>query len=201
VSFEPAVIVHADEACLGNGRDGKSPGGAGGLVEVVSSGPTNRRTNGPTDRRTDGPADGRTVIRRDYWISEPDTTNNRMAIRSAITALELLGARGKRPDILFVSDSEYLIKGVREWMPAWIRRDWKNVKNPELWQQLAELKDEFLIEWRWVRGHADHVRNEYADFLATRAARDQSQSDGLEASGFTAWLAAKQQKGKYIDFS
>jgi ribonuclease HI len=184
----PDVVVHADEACLGNGREGRNPGGAGGLVEAVRRGAPGRRgTGAPT-------------ARRDYWISEPDTTNNRMAIRSAIAALELIGARGKRPAILFVSDSEYLVKGMNEYLRAWVRRGWKNVKNPELWQELAERAEEFVITWRWVRGHARHVRNEYADFLATRAAKQQTASGGLVESGFTAWLAGQQEKRRYVGY-
>jgi ribonuclease HI len=173
------ILVHADESCLGNGRAGPNPGGAGGLVEV----------------RHDG-----VVVRRDYFVAEPDTTNNRMAIRSAILALELLGARGKPLAIQFVSDSEYLVKGMTTWMPGWVRRNWKNVKNPELWQQLRALAaPPHDVRWRWVRGHDEHPKNEYADFLATRAAREQRDSGGLVESGFGDWLAAQRAKGRYHD--
>ena len=174
------MVVHADEACLGNGREGASPGGAGGLVESI--------------RRSDG-----TLVRRDYFLSDPDTTNNRMAIKSAIAALELLGAKGRPVAIEFVSDSEYLVKGMTQWMRGWKRREWKNVKNPELWQALDALALAHEVRWRWVRGHAAHPRNEYADFLATRAAAEQRSSEGLVESGFPAWLAAQQEKGKYAD--
>ena len=172
-------MVHADEACLGNGRDGATPGGAGGLIEAVR------------------PRSG-AIERFDYFLSEPDTTNNRMAIRSAIAAFELIGARGKRPAVTFVSDSAYLVKGIRDYLPAWRRRAFRNVKNPELWQTLvARLEDFGDVEWEWVRGHAKHVKNEYADFLATRAAKEQHQSGGLVPSVFLEWLAAKQAKGRY----
>ena len=177
------MVVHADEACLGNGRDGATPGGAGGLVEAVR------------------PSSG-AIERFDYFLSEPDTTNNRMAIRSAIAALELIGARGKFPDLLFVSDSEYLVKGMNSYLRNWVRRSWKNVKNPDLWQQLAAASSPFAgrIEWQWVRGHNKHVKNEYADFLATRAAKDQHQSGGLVPSVFLEWLADRQAKGKYAEY-
>lgn len=172
-------MVHADEACLGNGRDRATPGGAGGLVEAVR----------PRSRA---------IERFDYFLSEPDTTNNRMAIRSAIAALELVGARGKRPAITFVSDSEYLVLGMTQYLGAWIRRDFRNVKNPELWRELIALAEDFDdIAWQWVRGHNKHVKNEYADFLATRAAKEQHQSGGLVPSGFLEWLAARQAKGRY----
>ncbi len=174
------VVVHADEACLGNGRDGATPGGAGGLVEAVR------------------PRSG-AIERFDYFLSEPDTTNNRMAIRSAVAALELIGARGKFPAVLFVSDSEYLVRGMTSYLSSWVRRSWKNVKNPDLWQRLVAVAEPFggRIEWQWVRGHNKHVKNEYADLLATRAAKEQQRSGGLVASGFVDWLAAMRAKGKY----
>ena len=120
-----------------------------------------------------------------------------MAITSAIRALELVGARGKRPEILFVSDSEYLVKGISQWIRGWKRRDWKNVKNPELWQELDELADDFAISWKWVRGHNAHPKNEYADYLATRSAKEQIASEGLVESGFGEWLQKKKEKGKF----
>lgn len=175
--------VHADEACLGNGRDGATPGGAGGLIEAVR------------------PKSG-TIERFDYYLSEPDTTNNRMAIRSAIAALELISARGRTPATVFVSDSEYLVNGITKWIRGWERRDWKNVKNPELWQELRAVAAPFeeLIQWKWVRGHHETVKNEYADFLATRAAKEQHQSGGLVPSGFLEWLAAKQARKKFVGY-
>lgn len=182
---EPArIIVHADEACLGNGREGASPGGAGGLVETI------RRAGAQAGQ----------VERRDYFVAEPDTTNNRMAIRSAITALALLGAKGRRLDITFVSDSEYLVKGMSAWLPGWVRRRWKNVKNPELWQELVALAGEHDVRWRWVRGHAAHPKNEYADFLATRAAKELRGSGGLVESEFLEWLGSQREKGRYTAY-
>jgi ribonuclease HI len=182
------IVVHADEACLGNGMEPPNPGGAGGLVEVA------RRSGG--------------VERRDYFLAEADTTNNRMALRSAIAALELLGARGKGHAITFVSDSNYLVRGMREWLPAWRARGWKRkegsrlaeVANLDLWQQLDALAGRHRIEWRWVRGHAGHPKNEYANHLATRSAREQVKSGGLVASGFLEWLAAERAQGRYRDY-
>lgn len=173
------IVVHADESCLGNGREGANPGGAGGLVEIAKP---------------------QGVARRDFFTAEPDTTNNRMAIRSAILALELLGAGERHLTLDFVSDSEYLVKGMSQWMRGWKRRAWKNVKNPELWQRLDRLAEGHDIHWRWVRGHEGHPKNEYADLLATTAARDQVSSSGLAESGFSAWLAGQQEKGKYLDY-
>lgn len=173
------ILVHADEACLGNGANRATPGGAGGLVEIA---------------KPDG------VARRDFYVAEADTTNNRMAIRSALTAIGLLGTGGRRLALDFVSDSEYLVKGMNEWMRGWKRRDWRNVKNVELWQELDELAEGHDIEWRWVRGHNDNPKNEYADHLATKAAKYHVSSDGLVESGFLEWLDEQRQKGKYLDF-
>jgi len=175
----PRMVVHADEACLGNGREGSNPGGAGGMVEIADDGG---------------------VRRRDYFVSEPATTNNKMALRSAITALELLGATG-RQRLEFVSDSTYLVKGAKEWLPRWRARGWRRkegeLQNVELWQRLAELIDANDVTWKWVRGHADNPRNAYADHLATSAARDQTASGGLIESNYETWLAAEQAKGNF----
>lgn len=178
------VVVHADEACLGNGQEPPTPGGAGGLVEVRTSA-------------------GR-VARRDYCLSEPDTTNNRMALRSAIAALELLSAKGRRLQVRFVSDSNYLIRGMSEWAPAWQAHGWRRkagaVENLDLWQELVPLAARHDVKWEWVRGHAGHPKNEYANYLATRAAEEQRGSDGLTESGFANWLTAEGAKGRYAGY-
>lgn len=177
-------MVHVDEACLGNGTEPPNPGGAGGLVEPV--------------RRSGGRAVS--VERRDYFLSEPNTTNNRMALRSAIAALELLGTKGRRLTIEFVSDSQYLVKGMSEWVPDWRARGWRRkrgeIENLELWQELVAMAGRHDITWKWVRGHAGHPKNEYANFLAQRAAREQRDSGGLVESGFEQWLEAERKKGR-----
>jgi len=175
------VFVHADESCLGNQfRDRRTPGGAAGLVELWREG---------------------RWARRDYWISEPDTTNNRMAIRSAIEVLSAL----RRPCVVdFVSDSQYLVKGIREWLPGWKRRGWRRrggpIENLELWKELDGLLARHTVRPTWVRGHAGHPENEYADFLATRAAREGSTSGGLVPSGYAEWLEERRQRGRYLDY-
>ncbi len=178
------VLVHADEACLGNGQEPPAPGGAGGLIEVRAA------------------AGG--VERRDYAVAEPDTTNNRMALRSAIVALELLSAKGRRLPVRFVSDSSYLVRGMREWVPAWRARGWRRkggvVENLELWQALVAAAGRHEVTWAWVRGHAGHAKNEYANHLATRAAAEQWHSGGLVTSGFGPWLAGERARGKYLDY-
>jgi len=144
------------------------------------------------------------VERRDYFLAEPDTTNNRMALRSAIAALQLLSARGRRLSVRFTSDSTYLIQGMREWVHAWRARGWRRktgaIENLDLWQELVAAAERHDVTWQWVRGHAGHAKNEYANHLATRAAAEQRQSDGLVASGFTAWLAAERAKDKYVTY-
>jgi len=182
MASRPFVIIHADESCLGNQfQDRDSPGGAAGLVEAWKGGRWERR---------------------DYWIAEPGTTNNRMALRSAIEPLEALS----RPcSIRFVSDSQYLVRGFSEWLPGWKARGWRRkggaIENLELWQALDRAADRHRIRWEWVRGHAGHPRNEYANHLAVTAARDQGSSGGLVDSGFDDWLARERSEaGRYRDF-
>jgi len=99
---------------------------------------------------------------------EPATTNNRMELQAAIAALRSL----KEPcEIVFYTDSEYLRKGVTEWMARWKARGWllatkKAVKNEDLWRQLDELTARHKIQWCWLKGHAGHPLNERCDQLA-----------------------------------
>jgi len=100
------VAVFADESCLGNGKEGDNPGGAGALVEYRQ------------------PVSG-TIVRRDIWLSEPSTTNNRMALRSVIESLRAVGAKGAQFDIIFTTDSRYIVDGMTQWVHAWARQGWK----------------------------------------------------------------------------
>lgn len=175
------VYIHADESCLGNqNQKAASPGGAAGLVEIWREGMWQRR---------------------DYWFSEPDTTNNRMALRSAIEPLRLL----RRPcRVIFTSDSQYLVKGMSEWRHGWKRAGWKRkggaIKNLELWKRLDREIERHELTARWVRGHDGHPENEYVDHLATSAAAAQTRSAGLQASGFNEWLEEEREKGEYLDY-
>lgn len=177
------AVVHLDESCLGNGRDGSTPGGAGALIEVRTS---------------------RGVERRDMQLSEPDSTNNRMALQGATRVLDLLGRKGNRFRVLMVSDSEYLVKGIREWAPGWERRGWTRkggaIENLELWQELVEAARHHDAQWTWVRGHKGHAKNEYANDLAVQAAREQRNPEGAVESGFGAWLEQKRGKKLYLDY-
>ena len=175
----PLVAIYADESCLGNGREGSNPGGAAGVIEYV---------NAATERLT----------RWDYWISEPATTNNRMALRSAIEAFKVISRKGGRFRVLFTSDSQYLVKGMTEWVHGWASRGWRRregaIENLILWRELVDVALPHRVQWQWVRGHAGHPQNEYANDLAVAAAKEQSSSDGARTSGFDDWLAL--QRGK-----
>lgn len=106
----------------------------------------------------------------------PSTTNNIMELTAAIAALEEL----KEPcRVELTSDSQYLVKGMTEWLPGWIKKNWQTasrqpVKNRDLWQQLDRLNRTHKIDWRWTRGHAGHPENERADQLANQAIEEMS---------------------------
>lgn len=101
---------------------------------------------------------------------ERNTTNNRMELKAVIEALAALN----RPcDITVYTDSQYVQKGISEWIHGWKARGWKTaarepVKNVDLWQALDAAQSKHKIEWRWVKGHAGHAGNERADQLANR---------------------------------
>ncbi len=169
------VVVYADESCLGNGQAGSTPGGAGALVEY---------------QLRDG-----SLRRFDLWLSEPDTTNNRMALRSVIDTFDAISRKGSTLSIRFTTDSRYIVDGMTQWVRGWRERGWKRkagaVENVELWKAAVASLRAHEVEWRWVRGHAGHAQNEYANHLATRAAASQDQSGGLVASAFDDWIAVQ----------
>ncbi len=107
---------------------------------------------------------------KEIFGGEPSTTNNRMELTAVIQALVNL----KRPVSARVhTDSQYVQKGISEWIHGWKRRGWKTadnkpVKNDDLWRELDRLASQHKIEWIWVRGHAGHPENERADALARR---------------------------------
>jgi len=174
------AVVHADESCLGNRTDEPSKGGAAALLEIRVAGE---------------------ITRHDLYISSPATTNNRMALNGAIATFALLSRKGRRLSVLYVSDSEYLVKGMTEWVPGWESRGWRRkggvLENVELWQALVKVSREHHATWQWVRGHDGHPKNEYANDLAIRAAKEQLMSEGAVASGFAEWLTVKRAKGLF----
>jgi ribonuclease HI len=177
------ALVHLDESCLGNGREGENPGGYGGLIEA-------RTRSG--------------IQRRDLYGHAVGTTNNRMALIGASAALQVLGAKGSRIRVLIVSDSEYLVKGMRLWAPSWEARGWKRtagpIENLQLWQDLVARARQHDVQWTWVRGHAGHPKNEYVNDLAVAAAREKKSSPGAVESEFYEWLARKQGKKKFVGY-
>ena len=177
------VAIYADESCLGNGRDGDNPGGVGVLLEF--------------QQRPDVP-----LVRRDLWVSEKATTNNRMALRSVIESMTALGRKGKQFRVMFTTDSRYIVDGMTQWVHDWARRGWTRksgpIENLELWRSAVEAAAPHAVHWRWVRGHAGHAQNEYANDLAVRAAGELSASGGLVESGFDVWMDGKSNAGKPV---
>ncbi len=178
---QPPVLIHADESCLGNqfmNRD--RPGGAAALLEHWT---------------------GHEWERRDVWTSDPATTNNRMALASAILPLEALRGSCK---VVFKSDSQYLVKGASAWMPAWKRRGWKRkggpIENLDLWQELDRTAARHAVSWEWVKGHAGDARNEYVNDLAQQAAKELSSACSPVNSGFEQWLKRERDAGRYLDY-
>ena len=136
------VVIHTDGACSGN----PGPGGWGAILEWGDH-------------------------RREIKGGEPHTTNNRMELMAAISALEAL----KRPcDVDIHTDSQYLRQGITSWIHGWKRNGWrtgdkKPVKNVDLWLRLDAAIARHTVHWHWVRGHAGHDLNERADELAREA--------------------------------
>ncbi|PYP37584.1 MAG: ribonuclease HI [Gemmatimonadetes bacterium] len=183
VEQAPLVLVHADESCLGNDSSKPSPGGNAALIEAPA---------------------GDSVARWDFYESSPQTTNNRMALAGAIATLEWIRRQWKRGRVTYVSDSQYLVKGMSEWVEGWQARGWKRkggaLENLELWQKLVQAAAAHDVSWRWIEGHAGHAKNEYANDLAVQAAERQERSNGLVPSAFDAWLAAGRARGHYQNY-
>jgi ribonuclease HI len=111
---------------------------------------------------------------KELYGGEPATTNNRMELTAVIRALEAL-ARPSRVSVY--TDSQYVQKGISEWIHSWKRRGWKTadknpVKNEDLWRRLDELAAQHEVKWHWVRGHSGHPENERADELANKGIPD-----------------------------
>ena len=107
---------------------------------------------------------------KELFGGEPNTTNNRMELTAVIEALTVL----TRPcEVVVHTDSQYVQKGISEWIHGWKAKGWKTaakqpVKNDDLWKRLDKLASQHKVDWRWVKGHAGHVENERADQLANR---------------------------------
>ena len=107
---------------------------------------------------------------KELWGGEAHTTNNRMEMTAVIESLKAL----KQPsEVVLTTDSQYVRKGITEWIAGWKRKNWqtaarKPVKNVDLWQEIDALASKHTIEWRWVKGHSGHAENERVDELANR---------------------------------
>ena len=142
----PKVHLFTDGACSGN----PGPGGWAFILRHPASGAEKESSGG-----------------------EPTTTNNRMELMAVIAGLTSL----TRPsEVDLYSDSQYVLKGLREWLSAWKARGWrtadkKPVKNQDLWEQLDTLRAGHTIRFHWIKGHNEHPENERCDQLAVEAAR------------------------------
>ena len=138
------LIAYTDGACSGN----PGPGGWGVVIQAKSV--------------------GKVVKQRSLKGGAAETTNNRMELMAAISALEALD----RPsEITIVTDSVYVKDGVTKWIIGWKRNGWKTaakkpVKNEDLWKRLDTVREKHQVVWEWVKGHAGHPENELADELA-----------------------------------
>jgi len=136
------IEIFTDGACRGN----PGPGGWGALLRVK----------------------GRLDSEKPLHGGERNTTNNKMELRAAIEGLAAL----KEPcNVVLTTDSQYVRKGITEWIDGWKRKGWKTaakkpVKNADLWRELDRLAQMHEVEWRWVKGHSGHRENEIADELA-----------------------------------
>jgi ribonuclease HI len=139
MATKPHVVIYTDGACAGNP-------GPGGWGAILTSGKHRRELKG----------------------GEAATTNNRMELMAAISALEALEAPSR---VEMHTDSEYVQKGISSWIHGWKKKGWRTaagtpVKNAELWRRLEEAQHRHEVKWNWVRGHAGHAENERADELA-----------------------------------
>lgn len=127
-----------------------------------------------------------------------------MALESAALLLESLASKGKRCRVHFVSDSQYLVKGITEWVHGWKRRGWRRkggeVENLDLWQRLDSANQLHETTFQWVKGHAGHAKNEYVNDLAIESARTQSSSSGIVESGFLDWLRSGKNESQYATY-
>ena len=120
-----------------------------------------------------GPGGFGTILRfgeneREIVGSEPHTTNNRMELRGVIEGLRAL----KEPcKVTIISDSSYVVNAINEWLENWMKKDFKKVKNVDLWQDYLEVSKPHKIEAKWVRGHDGHKENERCDLLARAEAK------------------------------
>jgi ribonuclease HI len=144
--------VYTDGGCSGNP-------GPGGWAYVIING--------------DAAVPGSAAPLED-WGAEASTTNNRMELQAVIAALQYIRGKGEVSEIAIHTDSQYVQKGITEWINEWKSRGWKTsakkpVKNQDLWQRMDALSAGLLITWVWVKGHAGNKYNERCDLLTQKA--------------------------------
>jgi len=142
-----SLIAYTDGACSGN----PGPGGWGVLIQAL--------------------LDGKVVKERELSEGEELTTNNKMELMAAISALEILD---RRSEITIFTDSKYVMNGIQTWLSGWKKNNWKTsnkkpVKNDDLWKRLDVLCQQHEVDWKWVKGHAGNTGNERVDELARSA--------------------------------
>jgi ribonuclease HI len=154
--------IYTDGGCSGNP-------GPGGWAYVIIEEPGEMG-----DRARQKPS-GTPKIIAEKWGAEKNTTNNRMEMNAVIAALEFLLISALSPGKITVfTDSQYVQKGMTQWIYAWKRNNWRTsgkepVKNRDLWQRLDELSSRFSIQWTWVKGHAGDEFNERCDRMTQEA--------------------------------
>ena len=146
------IGIYTDGGCSGN------PGPGGWAYVIVGTG-----------------GEGESALLAEKWGAEKSTTNNRMELQAVIAALRVLGSMSLGDEkVTLYTDSQYVQKGITEWIRNWKRNFWrtsdkKPVKNQDLWQELDALAASLPVTWAWVKGHAGNEYNERCDALAQKA--------------------------------
>ncbi|MDR0600806.1 MAG: ribonuclease HI [Treponema sp.] len=159
--------IYTDGGCSGN----PGPGGWAYVIEAVSVSGAGGASGG--DRAGEFPGSAKIIAEK--WGAESNTTNNRMELSAVIAALEALSGLALSPEKITVyTDSQYVQKGITQWIRLWKRNNWRTsgkdpVKNRELWQRLDELSTCFPLVWIWIKGHAGNKMNERCDMMTREA--------------------------------
>lgn len=140
------IYVYTDGSCLGNP-------GLGGMGYIMVY-------------------DGNIILRKGI-PSITETTNNKMELSAVIHSLSSLYKNGIHDNITIITDSNYVVKGITEWIHGWKEKNYAKTKNAELWKELDALNQNMVVDYQWVKGHNKHYYNELADELAVQAAKRQ----------------------------